>query len=38
MAAAAITPVGGSQPHENLQPYLCITYLIALTGDFPSQT
>jgi microcystin-dependent protein len=35
MAATAIVPVGGSQPHENLQPYLCITYLISLFGEFP---
>lgn len=38
MNAAAITPVGGSQPHENLQPYLCISYIISLFGIFPSQT
>jgi microcystin-dependent protein len=38
MAATAITPDGGSQPHENMQPYLVITYLISLFGDFPSQT
>jgi microcystin-dependent protein len=36
--AAAITPVGGSQPHENLQPYLCISFIISLFGIFPSQT
>jgi|SRR5687768_13905386 len=35
MAATAITPVGGSQPHENLQPYLVINYIIALAGVFP---
>jgi len=28
---------GGSQPHENLQPYLGLTYCIALQGVFPSQ-
>jgi microcystin-dependent protein len=38
MAATAIGPDGGSQPHENMQPYLVITYLISLFGDFPSQT
>jgi microcystin-dependent protein len=32
-----ITPVGGSQPHENLQPYLCINYIISLFGLFPHQ-
>jgi microcystin-dependent protein len=34
----AITPVGGSQPHENLQPYLCITFIISLFGVFPQQS
>jgi microcystin-dependent protein len=29
---------GGSQPHENLQPYLCINFIISLFGVFPSQT
>ena len=28
---------GGSQPHENMMPYLAMTYLIALQGDFPSR-
>ncbi|MDQ3933342.1 MAG: tail fiber protein [Actinomycetota bacterium] len=36
--AAAITPTGGSQPHENLQPYLCVDFIISLFGIFPSQT
>lgn len=31
-------PTGGSQPHENLQPYLCISFIISLFGIFPSQT
>lgn len=31
-------PVGGSQPHENLQPYLCINFIISLFGIFPSPT
>ena len=34
----AIGPVGGSQPHENLQPYACINFIISLFGVFPSQT
>lgn len=37
-AAAAITQTGGSQPHTNLQPYLCIDFIISLFGIFPSQT
>jgi microcystin-dependent protein len=31
-------PAGGSQPHENLAPYLCINFIISLFGRFPSQT
>jgi microcystin-dependent protein len=38
MNAQAITPVGGSQPHENTQPFLCINFIISLFGVFPSQT
>ena len=30
--------VGGSQPHTNFAPYLCINYIISLFGIFPSQT
>ncbi|HEV7768227.1 MAG TPA: tail fiber protein [Thermoanaerobaculia bacterium] len=36
--AASISPAGGSQPHTNLQPYICINYIISLFGLFPSQT
>jgi microcystin-dependent protein len=38
MAAAAVSPTGGSQPHTNLQPYLCVNFIISLFGVFPSQT
>lgn len=38
MAAQACTSTGGSQPHTNFQPYLCITFIISLFGIFPSQT
>jgi microcystin-dependent protein len=38
MRANAISPVGGSQPHENCQPFLGINYIISLFGIFPSQT
>jgi microcystin-dependent protein len=38
MAATVISPTGGSQPHTNFQPYLCINYIISLSGIFPSQT
>jgi len=38
LAASAIQPIGGSQPHENMQPYLCITFIISLFGVFPQQS
>jgi len=38
MASTAIGPAGGSQPHENTQPFLCINYIISLFGVFPTQT
>lgn len=34
----AVSPVGGSQPHTNFQPYLCINFIISLFGIFPSPT
>ncbi len=37
MNAAVISPVGGSQPHENMHPYVGINYIISLFGIFPSQ-
>ena len=33
-----VSGVGGSQPHTNMQPYLCINFIISLFGVFPSQT
>ena len=36
--ANSITPQGGSQPHENCQPFLCINFIISLFGVFPTQT
>jgi microcystin-dependent protein len=38
MAANALTNVGGSQAHLNMQPFLVINFSIALQGIFPSQT
>ncbi len=35
---ASITSTGGSQPHNNFQPYLCVDFIISLFGIFPSQT
>jgi len=37
MAATTIGSVGGSQPHENRQPYLVLNFIVALQGVFPSQ-
>lgn len=37
MSAAAITPTGGNQPHNNLQPLLVITFVIAVEGVFPAR-
>ncbi len=31
----AISSIGGSQPHENMMPYLCVSYIISLFGIFP---
>lgn len=37
MAPTALGLTGGSQPHSNFQPYLCINFIISLFGIFPSQ-
>ena len=34
----SVALVGGSQPHTNFQPYLCINFIISLFGIFPSPT
>jgi microcystin-dependent protein len=38
MAGSAVSSVGGSQPHTNFQPYLCVNFIISLFGIFPSPT
>lgn len=38
LASTSIGPTGGSQPHTNVQPYLCINFIISLFGIFPSPT
>ena len=38
MAPQAVSAIGGSQPHTNFQPYLCLDFIISLFGIFPSQT
>ncbi len=35
--AGAIQTAGGGQPHVNIQPYLCVNYIIALQGVFPAR-
>ena len=37
MYQGVLSTVGGSQPHQNMQPYLTLNFCIALQGIFPSQ-
>ena len=37
MSPTAVTPSGGSQAHDNMQPYLTLNFVIALVGIFPSR-
>jgi microcystin-dependent protein len=36
--AGTVYATGGSQPHTNFMPYLCVDFIISLFGIFPSQT
>lgn len=38
MSPQSMGSVGGSQPHTNFQPYLCVDFIISLFGIFPSPT
>ena len=38
MNADMLSDAGGSQPHDNIQPYLAVNFCIALFGIFPSRT
>jgi microcystin-dependent protein len=38
MSDNAITPAGGDQPHNNMQPYLTLNFCIALQGVYPPRT
>jgi microcystin-dependent protein len=38
MNASSVQPAGGSQPHDNMMPFLVISFIISLFGDFPSQS
>ena len=37
LAPGSVTPVGGSQSHNNVAPFQCITYIISLFGIYPAQ-
>ena len=37
MALQQLAPAGGSQPHNNMQPYLTMLYIIAMQGVFPAR-
>ncbi|MGN6817500.1 MAG: phage tail protein [Sphingomonas sp.] len=37
MLAGIIGSAGGNQPHDNMMPFLCVSFVIALEGVFPSQ-
>ena len=38
LALQSLTPSGGSQPHNNMMPYLALSYCIALQGIFPQRS
>ena len=38
LSPQSVSAVGGSQPHTNFQPYLCVNFIISLFGIFPSPT
>jgi microcystin-dependent protein len=38
LAASAVTTSGGDQPHNNMQPYLALTFIIALQGVYPPRS
>lgn len=34
----SVAPTGGSQPHDNFQPYLCVNFIMSMFGLYPSPT
>lgn len=38
MAASVVGPTGGSQPHNNMQPFQVVNYIIALNGIYPPRS
>jgi microcystin-dependent protein len=37
MGSGSVQPTGGNLPHDNVQPFLCVTFIISLFGIFPTQ-
>lgn len=37
LAGQSVTTVGNGQPHSNIMPFICVNFIIALFGVFPSQ-
>jgi microcystin-dependent protein len=38
LAPSSIQSAGGSQPHDNMVPFVCVNFILSLFGIFPSQT
>jgi microcystin-dependent protein len=38
LSAASVSPVGNNQPHDNMQPYLGLNFIISLYGIYPTQS
>jgi microcystin-dependent protein len=38
MSPAALNVAGGSQPHNNMPPFLTLTFIIAMQGIYPSRS
>jgi microcystin-dependent protein len=38
MSPDAVQAAGGSQPHDNMQPYLCVSFIISLFGIYPTPS
>jgi microcystin-dependent protein len=38
MAANALTPAGGNQPHDNMSPYQVVNFIISMYGIYPTPT
>src|SRR5262249_62126689 len=36
--AGSIASAGGSQPHDNMMPFLCVNFIISLFGGYPTQS